>query len=63
MKFGKYLILISLCILLLFVVTLYAVYTNIKEQMIQDMNIRQTIHAQQAVAGIEDYMKKYLSIR
>ncbi|MGD0036968.1 MAG: PAS domain S-box protein [Bacteroidota bacterium] len=57
MKFGKYLIIISIGVLLLFVVTLYAVYTNIKEQMIQDMNIRQTILAQQAVAGIEDYMK------
>ncbi len=61
MKFGKYLIIISICILLLFVVTLYAVYTNIKEQMIQDMNIRQTIHAQQAVAGIEDYMKSTIN--
>jgi PAS domain S-box-containing protein len=61
MKFGKYIIIISVGILLLFVVTLYAVYTNIKEQMIQDMNIRQTIHAQQAVAGIEDYMKSTIN--
>jgi two-component system, cell cycle sensor histidine kinase and response regulator CckA len=61
MKFGKYFIATSLGVFLLFVAALYAVYTNVKEQMIQDINIRQTIHAQQAAAGIENYMKNTIN--
>jgi PAS domain S-box-containing protein len=56
MKFGKYFILIFIGVLILFAVALYAIYANVKEQTIRDLNINQTIHAQQAVAGIRDYM-------
>ncbi len=61
MKFEKYFILIFLGVLILFAVALYTIYSGVKEQTIQDLNIGQTIHAQQAAAGIRDYMTNVIS--
>ncbi|MCX6120156.1 MAG: ATP-binding protein [Ignavibacteriales bacterium] len=56
MKFGKYFILITLSVLILFAVSLYAIYSDVKQQTIQDLNFAQKIHAQQAATGIKDYI-------
>ena len=56
MKYKKYFILIFLIALVLFAVALYTMYSVVKEQTIKNMNINQTIHAKQAITGIEDYM-------
>jgi PAS domain S-box-containing protein len=61
MKFGKYFILIFVGVLILFAVALYAIYGNVKEQTIRDLNINQTILAKQAAAGISDYMDNVIS--
>ena len=61
MKLEKYFIIISIGILILFVLSLYAVYNNVKEQTIQDVNVGRTIHAQQAAVEIEDHIKNVVS--
>ena len=61
MNFRKYFIFISIAILVLFIGALYAVYSDVKEKTIQDINISQTINAQQAASGIEDYVKNVTS--
>jgi hypothetical protein len=61
MKFVKYFIIISTGILNLSVLSLYAVNNNVKGQTIQDVNVGQTIHAQQDAAGIEDHIKNVVS--
>lgn len=54
MKFEKYFILISVGVLALFIASLYALYSNVKENTIQDLNTSQEIYARQAARGIED---------
>jgi PAS domain S-box-containing protein len=61
MKFGKYFLLIFLGVLILFAAALYTIYSDVKDQTIHDMNLNQTIHAQQAAAGIRDYMSNIIS--
>lgn len=56
MRFEKYFIIVSFIVLILFVVVQYTIYNNVKERTIQDINISQMNHAQQAASGIEDYM-------
>lgn len=55
MRFEKYLILISLAVLVLFFVVQYTLYENLKVQTINDINNQQVIYARQAASGIEDY--------
>ena len=61
MKIGKYFILIFLSVLVLFAAALYAIYSNVKEQTIQELNTSQTIYAHQAAAGIRDYMTNVIN--
>ncbi len=62
MNVEKYFIVASLCVLIVFFVVLYAIYGNVKEETIQDLNRTQTIHAEQAASGIQDYMNNVSSI-
>ena len=39
----------------------YAGYDTVKEEMIRDLNVRQTAHAKQAAKGIESFFNHYLS--
>jgi PAS domain S-box-containing protein len=57
MRLNKYLLAISLGVPLLFLLALSAIYNNVKEQAIQQLNLGQSIHARQASEGIEDYMR------
>jgi PAS domain S-box-containing protein len=61
MKYKRYFFIISIGVIILFVLSLYAIYSNVKERTIRDMNLSQKIHAQQAAAGIEDYMNDIIS--
>ena len=61
MKYKKYFILIFLSVLILFSVVLYTIYSNVKQKTIQDMNTGQKILAQQAAAGIKNYMANVIS--
>ena len=55
MRFEKYLIFISLAVLILFFVVEYTLYENLKNQTINNLNDQQMIYARQAAAGIEDH--------
>ncbi len=61
MKFERYLVVVSVCVLGAFIVALYAVYGDVKERTIQDMNASQLLHANQAASGIQDYVNDVIS--
>jgi hypothetical protein len=61
MKFEKYFIFIFLGVSILFAVALYTIYSEFKEQTIQELNISQKIHTRQAVAGMRDYIDNVVS--
>ncbi len=61
MKFERYLVMVSVCVLVAFVVALYAVYGGVRERTIQDMNAGQVVYARQAAAGIRDYINNVTS--
>jgi PAS domain S-box-containing protein len=56
MKFRRYFLIVSFIILLLFVGVQYTIYNLFKEQVINDLNSSQLIHARQAANGIQDYI-------
>jgi PAS domain S-box-containing protein len=56
MRLKKYLLAISLAIPILFLLALSAIYDDAREQAILQLNIGQSIQAQQASKGIEEYI-------
>jgi PAS domain S-box-containing protein len=55
MRFEKYLIVISLAVLILFLIVQYTLYESLKDQTINNINNQQMIYARQAASGIEDH--------
>lgn len=62
MKYGKYFIFIFIGVLILFAGALYAIYSNVEKQTIQDLNNNQKIYAQQAAKGIRDNINSTISM-
>jgi PAS domain S-box-containing protein len=61
MRFLKYFILLFIVILAIFAVALAAIYRDVKQQAIQELNTRQMVHARQAAQGIRDHMDYIVS--
>jgi PAS domain S-box-containing protein len=55
MRFEKYLIFISLAVLVLFLIVQYTLYDSLKDQTINNINNQQMIYARQAASGIKDH--------
>lgn len=55
MRFVKYLIILSLTFLVLFLIVQYTMYEGVKERTIQNINNEQLIYAKQAATGLQDY--------
>ena len=56
MKFIRYFVALFLVILIIFAVALTAIYRDVKQQTIQELNARQMVHARQAALGIQHHM-------
>jgi PAS domain S-box-containing protein len=57
-----FILFITICIIILGIVALISTYNEVKEKTIHDLNIRQTIHAQQAAKGIQNHFNYLISI-
>ncbi len=61
MRFLKYFILLFVVILAIFAVALAAIYRDVKQQAIQELNTRQMVHARQASQGIQNHLEYIVS--
>jgi PAS domain S-box-containing protein len=61
MRFLKYFILLFIVILAIFAVALAAIYRDVKQQAIQELNTRQMVHARQASQGIQNHLEYIIS--
>ncbi len=56
MRFEKYIMVIFVGVLLFFIAALSAVYRDVRDRTIDDLNMSQTVYARQAARGIQDHM-------
>jgi PAS domain S-box-containing protein len=61
MRFLKYFILLFIVILGIFAFALAAIYRDVRQQAIQELNSRQMVHARQAAQGIQNHMDYIVS--
>ena len=61
MRYGKVIIAVFICILIFFVAALFALYNEIRERTVNDLNINQMVHARQAALGIRDHIGSILN--
>jgi two-component system, cell cycle sensor histidine kinase and response regulator CckA len=61
MRFEKYLVIISVLVLVSFLIIQYTIYNGVKEQSIKDINTRQMIYAHQAASGINDFINNVIA--
>ncbi len=61
MRFERYLVPISVCVLVAFIVALYVVYDNVKERTLEELNSGQVLYAKQAASGIREYINNVTS--
>ncbi len=55
MRFFRYFMVLFVVILVVFAIALAAIYRDVKQQAIQELNARQMVHARQAAQGIEHH--------
>jgi two-component system, cell cycle sensor histidine kinase and response regulator CckA len=61
LRFGKAIIAVFIGVLIFFITALFAVYNDIKERTIDDLNKNQMVHALQAARGIQDHIGNIIS--
>ena len=61
MKFGKAIIAVFIGVLIFFIAALFAVYNDVRERTIDDLNMNQMVHARQAARGIQDHIANIIS--
>lgn len=58
---GKYIIFLGLLLILTYIL-LYVTYENVEREMIENLNVKQTILAKQAVKGIEMFFNDHVAM-
>ncbi len=61
MRFGKAIIAVFIGVLIFFIAALFAVYNDVRERTIDDLNMNQMVHARQAARGIQDHIANIIS--
>ncbi len=61
MRFEKYLIIVSIVILIMLIIVQYTIYNSVKERTIQNINSGEMIYARQAASGIHDYINDVIN--
>ena len=61
MRFGKAIVALFIGVLVFFIAALVAVYNDVKERAVDDLNMNQMVLARQAARGIQDHMAHIIS--
>ena len=62
MRFFRYFTVLFVVVLVVFAIALAAIYRDVRQQAIQELNARQMVHARQAAQGIEHHMAYIVNI-